>query len=71
MQNLPGSGRVGAGIDSLLQQIRHCLKALEGYILGIADASQIEARIAMWFAGQDDLVKGFAAGEDIYSILDF
>ncbi len=66
-QNLPGSGRGGAGIDFLLQQIRYCLKTPEGYILGIADASQIEARIAAWLAGQDDLVKGFADGEDIYS----
>ena len=36
-------------------------------ILGIIDLAQIEARILAWLAGQDDLLKGFADGEDIYS----
>ncbi|KKN71251.1 hypothetical protein LCGC14_0422940 [marine sediment metagenome] len=36
-------------------------------ILGIIDLAQIEARILSWIAGQDDLLKGFADGEDIYS----
>ena len=36
-------------------------------ILGIIDLAQIEARILAWIAGQDDLLKGFTDGEDIYS----
>ena len=36
-------------------------------ILGIIDLAQIEARILAWIAGQDDLLKGFANGEDVYS----
>ncbi len=36
-------------------------------ILGIIDLAQIEARILAWIAEQDDLLKGFADGEDIYS----
>lgn len=36
-------------------------------ILGIIDLAQIEARILAWLAGQDDLLKGFADGEDVYS----
>ena len=36
-------------------------------ILGIIDLAQIEARILAWIAGQDDLLKGFADGEDVYS----
>ena len=36
-------------------------------ILGIIDLAQIEARILAWIAGQDDLLKGFADGDDIYS----
>ncbi len=37
-------------------------------ILGIIDLAQIEARILAWIAGQDDLLKGFADGDDIYSV---
>lgn len=36
-------------------------------ILGIIDLAQIEARILSWITGQDDLLKGFANGEDVYS----
>ena len=37
-------------------------------ILGIIDLAQIEARILAQIAGQDDLLKGFADGDDIYSV---
>jgi DNA polymerase len=33
----------------------------------IVDSAQIEARELAWISGQNDLVKGFADGEDIYS----
>jgi DNA polymerase len=36
-------------------------------VLVIVDLAQIEARILAWFAGQEDLLKGFANGKDIYS----
>lgn len=36
-------------------------------ILGIIDLAQIEARLLAWVSGQDDLLKGFANGEDVYS----
>ena len=67
LQNLGGQGRAGQGTHPLIQQMRALLKAPKGYILGITDSAQIEARILAWLAGQDDLVKGFANGEDIYS----
>lgn len=34
----------------------------------IIDSAQIEARVLAWVAGQNDLLKSFASGEDVYSI---
>lgn len=59
LQNLPSKGVPG--------KLRHCLLAPPGHKLVIVDAAQIEARINAWLAGQDDLVRGFANGEDVYS----
>ncbi len=60
-------GRAFAQRDVTNICIRHALRAPEGYRLVVADASQIEARIVAWVAGQWDLVDKFANGEDIYS----
>jgi len=65
-QNFGGKGR-GVALNPLIGMVRQLLVAPRGYILGITDAAQIEARVLAWFAGEDKLVKGFAAGEDIYS----
>lgn len=68
LQNLGGQGRGGSGTHLLIQQMRNLLTTPDGNILGIVDSAQIEARILAWLAGQDDLVKEFADGEDVYSI---
>jgi hypothetical protein len=47
--------------------LRRAHKAPPGYVVVKRDASQIEARIVAWLAGQDDLLAGFANGDDIYS----
>ena len=47
--------------------IRFSLEAPDGYVVVVADASQIEARLVAWQAGQDDLVDAFAKGRDVYS----
>lgn len=47
--------------------IRSSLEAPDGYVVVVADASQIEARLVAWQAGQDDLVDAFAKGRDVYS----
>jgi len=67
LQNLSGRGRAGQGTHPLIQQMRSLLCAPDKSILGIADSAQIEARLLAWYAGQNDLVDGFAKGEDIYS----
>ena len=68
LQNLGGRGRGGQGTHPLIAAMRSLLGCLDGTILGIADSAQIEARILAWFANQEDLIKGFANGEDIYSV---
>ena len=64
--NLGGKGR-GRPIHPLIAQVRNTLLAPDGYTLIIVDSAQIEARLLAWVAHQNDLVKGFANGEDIYS----
>lgn len=46
--------------------IRSLFMAEEGKVLYAADFAAIEARVLAWIAGQDDLVKQFANGDDIY-----
>lgn len=56
MQNLPRGG-----------ELRQCLMAPEGYLIYVADLSNIEARMLAWLAGEDELVEQFRRGDDIYS----
>ena len=65
--NLGGKGR-GRPIHPLITQVRNTLMAPDGYTLIIVDSAQIEARELAWVAHQNDLLKGFADGEDIYSM---
>lgn len=67
------TGRFG-GTDKLNLQnlprgseLRKSLIAPEGHLVFVADLSNIEARMLAWLAGQDDLLKQFSDGEDIYS----
>ncbi len=57
----------GKLIHPLIAQVRGTLVAPDGYTLIIVDSAQIEARELAWVAHQNDLLKGFADGEDIYS----
>ncbi len=68
LQNLGGRGRIGAGIDPLISNMRSLLCAPNGYNFLIVDSAQIEARLLAWIAGQGDLIDGFKNGEDIYSV---
>jgi DNA polymerase len=67
LQNLGGRGRKGSGTHPLIREVRQMLCAPDGCVFGIADFSQIEARILAWLAGQDDLIQAFAEGRDVYS----
>jgi len=67
LQNLGGKGR-GVENDELIQVVKQLIQAPDGYKLGVADSAQIEARMLAWLAGQQDLIDGFACGEDVYSV---
>lgn len=58
LQNLPNRGD--------LRKLRKAIRAPKGWKLVVRDASQIEARLLAYVAGQWDLVKEFADGEDVY-----
>ena len=62
LQNLPSRGD-NAG------KLKMAIKAPVGHTMIDADSSQIEARVLAWLAGQDNIVKAFANGEDVYRIM--
>ena len=55
MQNLPRTSK-----------IKDAIKAPKGYVLCGADLSNIELRLGLWLAGQDDRVEMLANGLDLY-----
>lgn len=60
LQNLPKQGH------ELIVAMRGLLLAPPGHKLVIVDASQIEARVLAWAAGQDDLCDKFRRKDDVY-----
>ena len=60
-QNLPSR-------DVKKKALKKAIIPPEGYLVINSDSSQIEARVLAWLAGQDDVVKQFADGEDVYSV---
>jgi DNA polymerase len=60
-QNLPSR-------DPNKKALKNAIVPPEGYRIINCDSSQIEARVLVWLAGQDSVVKQFADGEDVYSI---
>lgn len=54
-QNLPRGG-----------VLRQAMIAPEGYKIVACDSSQVEARTLAWFAGEDELTRGFERNEDVY-----
>jgi hypothetical protein len=47
-------------------ELRACIRAPKGYKLVIVDSGQIEARMVMWLAEQEDVLKAFREGRDVY-----
>ena len=68
------TGRYSGGEKINLQNLpnrsplREAIIAPKGHRLVVVDASQIEARLLAWWAGQQDLVAAFAAGIDVYAL---
>jgi len=63
-QNLPA---IRGSEDPDVGLLRKSLAAPKGKVVVVSDASQIEARIVAWLAGQEDLISAFAEGRDVYS----
>jgi DNA polymerase len=61
LQNLPSR-------DKKKKALKNAIMAPVGHYIINCDSSQIEARVLAWLAGQNDVVKQFANGEDVYSI---
>ena len=59
LQNLPSRGAEGG-------KLKRCLVAPRGHVIIDCDSSQIEARVLAWLAGQTDVLKLFAAKQDVY-----
>lgn len=59
LQNLPSRGTEGG-------KLKRCLVAPRGHVIIDCDSSQIEARVLAWLAGQTDVLKLFAAKQDVY-----
>lgn len=60
-QNLPSR-------DKKKKALKNAVVAPDGCIVINCDSSQIEARMLAWLAGQENVVKQFANGEDVYSL---
>lgn len=65
--NMTKRDRDGIVTDPLKKQTRKTLHAPDGFVFGPCDSAQIEARIAFWLAGQQDMLDKFANGDDLYS----
>jgi DNA polymerase len=59
---------IGLRIEDVLSAlVRPCIVAPSGRVLGVVDYAQIEARVLLWVAGDDDGLRAFREGEDVYS----
>ena len=65
--NMTKRDRGGIVTDPLKKETRKTLSAPDGFIFAPADSCQIEARIAFWQSGQQDMLDKFANGVDLYS----
>ena len=59
-QNLPAR-------DKKKKALKNAVIAPEGYRVINSDSSQIEARVLVWLSGQNDVVKWYEEGRDVYS----
>ncbi len=53
-------------LDAVSSVIRGCFAAAAKCIFAQNDLSQIEARVVAWLAGQDDILRVFESGDDVY-----
>jgi DNA polymerase len=61
--------RFGSPLDAVSGALRGLLIAGEGHSFLVADYAAIEARILAWLAGQDDVLKIYREGGDVYKAM--
>jgi len=59
LQNLPSR-------DKKKKALKNAVTAPAGHMVINCDSSQIEARVLVWVAGQEDVVRQFTEGRDVY-----
>jgi DNA polymerase I-like protein with 3'-5' exonuclease and polymerase domains len=59
-QNLPSR-------DKKKKALKNAIIAPENHVVINSDSSQIEARVLVWLAGQNDVVQWYKEGRDVYS----
>lgn len=57
----------GPPMEVVSSLIRSVFIPPKNHVFLCPDFSQIEARVVAWLAGQDDILKVFASGEDVYT----
>jgi hypothetical protein len=68
VQNIPAPKRARTRHgQETATAVRRCLIACPGHSLAAADASQIEARVLAYLAGQTELVDAFRSGRNVYA----
>ena len=66
--DLRGRTRLEGVLPWVSRMMRRTICAPEGYLLLNGDFANIEARIPVWLAGQEETVQAFARGEDLYRV---
>lgn len=56
-----------SALGCIASALRGCFVPAPGCVFVVADLAQIEARVIAWLAGQLDVLKVFASGQDIYT----
>lgn len=59
-QNLPSR-------DVKKKALKNAILPPENHVIINVDSSQIEARVLVWLAGQEDVIKQYREGQDVYS----
>jgi DNA polymerase len=66
-QNFQRQGLLKDGsLDLSTGRLRRAILAPDDHVLVVCDSAQIEARVNAWLSGQNDILKAFADGEDVY-----
>jgi DNA polymerase len=68
MQNLPKLKKDDTGAVVSTDNLRRSIIAPDGFVIGVVDSAQIEARVNAHVSGHTEKVELFRQGKDLYSI---